>query len=243
MKTLTTLVVALTLAPGALSLAQFNAPLTRAQVRAMASQCALKVHPDTIEAIIRQESAYHPYALSINHPATEAQRQGYPDGLYQLAQQPRTRREAIAWAKWLLRHGHTVSIGLMQVNTEVAPALGIETPCRSSIRASISRLEPRSCGVPMLASLTHCRVSQTLLRSIIPAPLRLEPATATQQVSSRKHRRLRNTSRSSFPRNHPRDRSSSRIPFLSSDKKVSSSTNQSGKLAMHGVAERNGLLP
>lgn len=128
MKTLTTLVVALMLAPGALSLAQLNTPLTRAQVRAMASQCALKVHPDTIEAIIRQESAYHPYALSINHPATEAQRQGYPDGLYQLAQQPRTRREAIAWAKWLLRHGHTVSIGLMQVNTEVAPALGIEDP-------------------------------------------------------------------------------------------------------------------
>lgn len=128
MKTISTILLTLFLAPCLLSQAPLNTPLTRDQVRALATRCAVMVHPDTVEAIIRQESAYHPYALSINHPATEAQRQGYADSLYQLAQQPRNRREAIAWAKWLLRHGHTVSIGLMQVNTEVAPSLGIQNP-------------------------------------------------------------------------------------------------------------------
>lgn len=108
--------------------AQLNTPLSRGQVRALVPHCAAMVHPDTIEAIIRQESAYYPYALSINHPASEAQRFGYHNSLYQLARQPATRREAIAWTKWFLKHGHTVSIGLMQVNTEVAATLGIHDP-------------------------------------------------------------------------------------------------------------------
>jgi type IV secretion system protein VirB1 len=128
MKIINTLLITHCLATAILAHGQLNTPLTRYQVRALASRCAVSVHPDTIEAIIRQESAYHPYALSINHPATEASRQGYQGSLYQLAQQPRDEREALAWTKWLLRHGHTVSIGLMQINTEMAPRLGINNP-------------------------------------------------------------------------------------------------------------------
>jgi len=116
------------LTPATAVLAQLNTPLTTAQVRSLAPLCARRVHPDTIEAVIRQESAYHPYALSINRPQTDATRQGYHDSLYQLARQPRSLREAVAWTLWLESHGHTVSIGLMQVNTEVAATLGITDP-------------------------------------------------------------------------------------------------------------------
>jgi len=116
------------LSPATTALAQLNTPFTSAQVRGLVPVCARRVHPDTIEALIRQESAYHPYALSINRPATDASRQGYPDSLYQLARQPRSLREAVAWTIWLQSHGHTVSIGLMQVNTETAAALGIKDP-------------------------------------------------------------------------------------------------------------------
>lgn len=108
--------------------AQMNTPLTQNSLRALAPRCAHMVHPDTIEALVHQESAYRPYALSINHPAHEAARQGYPGGLYELAHQPRTLRQAVTWTRWLLAHGYTVSLGLMQVNSQVAPALGIKDP-------------------------------------------------------------------------------------------------------------------
>jgi type IV secretion system protein VirB1 len=106
--------------------AQLNAKLDRSQIRSLAERCAPKVHPDTIEAVIRQESAYYPYSLSINYPKTEAARQGYANGLYQLARQPKTLHEAVTWTRWLLQNGHTVSIGLMQVNSEQASKLGIK---------------------------------------------------------------------------------------------------------------------
>lgn len=107
------------------ALGQTNTALQPTQVRALASRCASRVHPDTIEAIIRQESEFHPYALSINYPKREATRLGHPNALYQLARQPRSLQEAITWTSWLLQNSHTVSIGLMQVNSEQAPRLGI----------------------------------------------------------------------------------------------------------------------
>lgn len=127
MKTQDCIIILLLALPAFLS-AQVNTPLTRRDLRQVAASCASDVDPDTIEAITRQESGYHPFALSINRPEAEARRLGYPDKLYQLARQPQTFREAASWTEWFLGHGYTVSIGLMQVNTESAAQLGIRDP-------------------------------------------------------------------------------------------------------------------
>jgi len=106
--------------------AQRNARIDRKTLRRLAQTCAPNVAPDTIEAIATAESALHPYALSINHPAHSARAVGYKESNLLLAQQPKTREEAVKWMRWLLKHGYTVSIGLMQVNIEVDPALHIQ---------------------------------------------------------------------------------------------------------------------
>ena len=104
---------------------QANAPLSVPQLRDLATRCAPRVHPDTIQAITQQESSRHPFALSVNYPKTEGTRQGHPNTFYELARQPRDKAEAISWTRWFITHGHTVSIGLMQVNSEQARRLGI----------------------------------------------------------------------------------------------------------------------
>jgi type IV secretion system protein VirB1 len=141
--------------------AQMNQKMQPAQVREMVPHCAPKIHPDTIEAIIRQESAFYPYALSINYPKTEATRQGHANGLYQLARQPRSRHEAITWTRWFLQNGHSVSIGLMQVNTEQASRLGIKDlaslfdPC-VNLAAGAVLLQESFRGQPAnLSGLSH----------------------------------------------------------------------------------------
>ena len=108
--------------------AQTNTPVARVELRDLAAFCSPRVHPDTIEAITRQESAFYPYALSINYPQSEANRLGYKSGFYQLSRQPKDRKEAEQWTRWFLQHGQSVSIGLMQVSSEQASRLGIEDP-------------------------------------------------------------------------------------------------------------------
>ncbi len=58
---------------------------------------------------------------SINRPNAAARRAGYSDGQLVLAKQPKDRSEAIYWLHWFTSHSYTVSIGLMQVNSEMAP--------------------------------------------------------------------------------------------------------------------------
>lgn len=70
----------------------------------LAHQCAPEVAYTTLAAIVRTESNGHPWALGVN---------GGP----RLARQPRSREEAARWARWLIRHGYNVDIGLMQVNS------------------------------------------------------------------------------------------------------------------------------
>jgi type IV secretion system protein VirB1 len=110
------------------AIAQSNIRVAHSEVRALAALCAPRVHQDTIEAIIRQESGFHPYSLSINYPKGEARRFGYASGFYQLSRQPKDKEEAERWTWWFLTHGHTVSIGLMQVSSEQAAQLGIKDP-------------------------------------------------------------------------------------------------------------------
>jgi type IV secretion system protein VirB1 len=76
--------------------------------------CAPLVHPLTMHALIRVESAGNPYAISVN--AVRALRQTglkVPD----IDPQPTGARDALARSRWLLAHGYTVSVGLAQINS------------------------------------------------------------------------------------------------------------------------------
>ena len=82
--------------------------------------CAPGAAPSTMLAVATTESALYPYAISVNRPTQIAQAIGLANSQIQLARQPRSKQEAIQWMRWLLGHGVTVSVGLLQVNTENA---------------------------------------------------------------------------------------------------------------------------
>jgi len=100
-----------------------NTKMSVTSFQALAESCAANVPVSTLEAIARAESALYPYALSINRPHQLARRQGWSRGTITLERQPASREEAIVWTKWLLAQGVTVSIGLLQVNSEHAALL------------------------------------------------------------------------------------------------------------------------
>lgn len=100
-----------------------NTKISVTSFQTLAQSCAANVPVSTLEAIARTESALYPFALSINRPHQLARRQGWNRGTITLERQPASLDEAIAWTKWLLAQGITVSIGLLQVNSEHAKAL------------------------------------------------------------------------------------------------------------------------
>ena len=100
-----------------------NTKISPTSFQTLAQTCAANVPVSTLEAIARTESALYPYALSINRPHLLARRQGWNRGTITLERQPASLEEAIAWTKWLLAQGITVSIGLLQVNSEHADLL------------------------------------------------------------------------------------------------------------------------
>lgn len=104
---------------------QLNNKLTALEFASLSYACAPTVPNDTLAAISRTESAFHPFALSINYPQTSARRAGFANGSMLLARQPRTLTEAMSWASWFQRHGYTVSVGLMQINTQTATLYGV----------------------------------------------------------------------------------------------------------------------
>jgi type IV secretion system protein VirB1 len=104
---------------------QRNAPITLDKFHRMAAACAPGVPLVTLRAIVRVESAFHPYALSLNYPLRIAREHGLSSGGITLARQPRTRAEALAWTRYLLNRGRSVSVGLMQINTEHAAEFGL----------------------------------------------------------------------------------------------------------------------
>ena len=63
---------------------------------------------------------------SINRPHQLAHRQGWNRGTITLERQPATLEEAIAWTHWLFTQGITISIGLLQVNSEHAALLHLK---------------------------------------------------------------------------------------------------------------------
>jgi type IV secretion system protein VirB1 len=100
-----------------------NTKISVTSFQTLAQSCAPSVPVSTLEAIARTESALYPYALSINRPHQLAHRLGWNRGTITLERQPASREEAVAWTKWLLAQGITVSIGLLQVNSEHAALL------------------------------------------------------------------------------------------------------------------------
>jgi type IV secretion system protein VirB1 len=143
------------------ALAQMNTPLPPKRIDELARACAPRVHPDTIHAIIGQESASYPYSLSINYPHSEASNQGYRNSAYQLARQPRTLHEALTWTRWFVTHGHSVSIGLMQINSQETRALGLNNigllfdPCVNVAAGAVLLQESYRNQPPTLSGLSN----------------------------------------------------------------------------------------
>jgi len=100
--------------------------LSEAQFVSLAARCAPGAPPDTLLAIARTESDLNPNAISINRPRAAARRAGQTDGELVLARQPKDGKEAKSWLGWFVLHRYTVSIGLMQVNAEMAPMFRIK---------------------------------------------------------------------------------------------------------------------
>src|SRR6266567_4414460 len=136
--------VALCSAQGA-STQGLNTKVSSEDFRTMAGKCAPDVPLVTLRAIARAESAFHPYALSLDYPLRTAREQGLSQGGIFLARQPRDAAEARTWAHWLVQHGHSVSIGLMQISTRHARDLNLTAdqlfdPC-TNLRAGAQILK------------------------------------------------------------------------------------------------------
>ena len=97
-----------------------NLRYSQSRIITLIEGCAPGAAPSTMLAVATTESALKPYAISINRPTQIAQAIGLPNSQIQLARQPRSKQEAVRWMRWLLGHGVTVSVGLLQVNTENA---------------------------------------------------------------------------------------------------------------------------
>jgi type IV secretion system protein VirB1 len=105
--------------------AQANNRLPMPTFNELATRCAPSAPLDTLQAVALTESALHPFALSLNYPATVAVYNGLHNQEVYLSRQPETLDEAIHWTHWFHSHGYTVSIGLMQINSEDAARYGV----------------------------------------------------------------------------------------------------------------------
>lgn len=88
----------------------------------LAAACGPTVHMDTLAAVARTESRFNPLAIGDNTTGR--------------SHNPETAAEAVATATALLAEGHSLDLGLMQVNSANLPGLGLTVadafdPCRS----------------------------------------------------------------------------------------------------------------
>jgi type IV secretion system protein VirB1 len=102
-----------------------NNRLTPEAFAQLGTTCAPEIPLITLRAIARTESDFHPFALSLNYPRHIALEHGHSNAGVVLSRQPKTLTEARAWTHWFLRRGYSVSIGLMQINTQHAADLGL----------------------------------------------------------------------------------------------------------------------
>ena len=90
---------------------------------ALAQQCAPTVAPQTLAAIVKQESGFRPLAIGINGGA-------------RLERQPGNVGEAVATAKWLIEKGYNIDLGLGQINVKNVAKMGLSIedtfdPCKN----------------------------------------------------------------------------------------------------------------
>jgi type IV secretion system protein VirB1 len=78
----------------------------------LAQQCAPQIAPETLAAIVSVESGFQPFVIRINsdHP---------------LADQPKSRSEAIEAATILIAEGHDIDLGLAGINSGNLGRLGL----------------------------------------------------------------------------------------------------------------------
>lgn len=92
----------------------------------LAKQCAKEVHPDTLQALVRVESSFNPYAIGVVN--------GY-------VEQPTSLEEATLVAQKLSEQGKNFSLGLGQINVHNLAKLGLDfktvfNPCTNLTAAS-----------------------------------------------------------------------------------------------------------
>lgn len=93
-----------------------------AELEALMRQCAPQVHPTTLKAIVRQESAGHAYVLSDDGPAKLPWRvrKNMLRSFY-----PASKEEAVRLAETLTAQGHMVGIGLTQISNRHLQRFGM----------------------------------------------------------------------------------------------------------------------
>ena len=108
---------------------------------AMLSRCAPQVHPTTLRALIAVESNGHAFAISDDGPAHLAweQRKTMLRSFY-----PSSKDEAILLAEALLKQGHLVGVGPMQISTRNLTRLG------SSLAAALEPCENLRLGAALM---------------------------------------------------------------------------------------------
>jgi type IV secretion system protein VirB1 len=95
---------------------------------ALVEHCAPAVHPQTMQALVKTESGFNPYAIGIN-------------GGVQLERQPQTKEQAVAVATRLIAEGKRIDMGLAQINSVNLAALGLTVeqvfePCQNLAAAA-----------------------------------------------------------------------------------------------------------
>lgn len=92
--------------------------LTIPEFRELAHSCVPAANERELLTLARTESNLNPWALSVNRPAALARRMGYSSGRIYLKRQPKSKAEAIRWARELEASGVGLSVGIVQVNLE-----------------------------------------------------------------------------------------------------------------------------
>lgn len=106
-----------------------KSPAAAGDFESLVRRCAPGVAPNTMLAIMHTESSFNPMALHVN-------------GNTLLQHAPRSLTEAIQWSTWLVQHGNSVDMGLMQINSRNLARLKMSVadafdPCRNVHAAGI----------------------------------------------------------------------------------------------------------
>lgn len=97
-----------------------NGRYSQDQMIVLLRSCAPHAALNTMLAVAKTESGFHPYAISVNSPQRIAGRFGLTSQAIELQRQPNSKLEAVLWMRWLLQHRISVSVGLLQVSTDNA---------------------------------------------------------------------------------------------------------------------------